>query len=35
MLKKALEKHGSIRAAARALKVAPSTVLRKKRKYNL
>ncbi|MFW6284698.1 MAG: sigma-54 interaction domain-containing protein, partial [Desulfosalsimonas sp.] len=34
-LKQALAAHGSIRAAARALKVAPSTVLRKKRKYGI
>ncbi|MFW6284261.1 MAG: sigma-54 interaction domain-containing protein [Desulfosalsimonas sp.] len=34
-LKHALETQGGIRAAARALKVAPSTVLRKKRKYGL
>lgn len=34
-LKEALATHGSIRAAARALEVAPSTVLRKKRKYGI
>lgn len=34
-LKQALETHGSIRAAARALGLAPSTVLRKKRKFGL
>ncbi|MFP4034171.1 MAG: sigma-54 interaction domain-containing protein [Desulfovermiculus sp.] len=34
-LQQALKDHGSIRAAARALKVSPSTILRKKRKYGL
>jgi transcriptional regulator with PAS, ATPase and Fis domain len=34
-LKQAIGTHGSIRAAARALNLAPSTVLRKKRKYGL
>ncbi|WP_347487850.1 sigma 54-interacting transcriptional regulator [Desulfoscipio sp. XC116] len=35
VLEKALEEHGGIRAAARALGVAPSTILRKKRKYGI
>lgn len=35
VLKKALEEHGGIRGAARALGVAPSTVLRKKRKFGI